>query len=306
MEPTVQGAEYGQLRAFATVADLSSFSRAAELLGVTPSALSQTVRALEDRLGVRLLNRTTRSVSPTPAGEALLRRLRPAMAEIAAAVGDAARFRDRPSGTVRLHSSRLAATVHLAPRLADFHALYPDVVLDITVDDAVVDVVAGGFDCAIRPGEVIEKDMVAVRVGGEHRQIPVAAPAYLERHGRPGEPRDLHRHCCLRWRWSGRPTPYNWEFCRDGSWFEVAVEGPLVTTERAMLVQAALDGAGIAFLTDLEAGEHVAAGRLVALLEDWCQPYPGYHLCFPRQRQMAPALRAFIDFLRGGGKRPSQ
>lgn len=304
MEPNIQGSEFAQLRAFVAVADQASFSRAAEQLGISPSALSQTIRGLEERLGVRLLNRTTRSVAPTPAGDALLQRLRPAMADIAAAVGSVSRFRDRPSGTVRLHCSRLAGVIHLEPLLAAFHEAHPDIVLDITADDAVVDVVAGGFDAAIRPGEVIERDMVAVKVGREHRQIAVAAPAYVQRHGMPATPRDLHAHSCVRWRWAGRPTPYNWEFCEDGTWFEVAVEGPLIANCRSMMLRAALDGVGIAFLTDLEVAEHVAAGRLVPMLEAWSQPYPGYHICFPRQRQMAPALRAFIDFLRAADGTP--
>ncbi|MGQ9367856.1 LysR family transcriptional regulator [Azospirillum sp. ST 5-10] len=298
MEPNIQGSEFAQLRAFVAVAEQASFSRAAELLGISPSALSQTIRTLEERLGVRLLNRTTRSVAPTAAGEALLARLRPAMEEIAAAVGQVGRFRDRPSGTVRLHCSRQAAHGLLEPMIAPFLAANPDVVLDVTVDDAVVDVVAGGFDAAIRPGEVIERDMIAVKLTGEHRQIAVAAPAYVARHGTPATPRDLPAHRCIRWRWAGRPTPYNWEFFADGAWFEVAVDGPLILTDRATMVRATVDGIGIAFLTDWETRELIAQGRLVPMLEAWSHPYPGYFLCYPRQRQMAPALRAFIDALR--------
>ncbi|MEH0196462.1 LysR family transcriptional regulator [Caulobacter sp. CCNWLY153] len=298
MDPHIQGQEYAQLRAFVAVAQLASFSRAAEQLGISPSALSQTIRLLEERLGVRLLNRTTRSVAPTPAGGALLARLAPAMGEIAAAVGAVGRFRSAAAGTVRLHSSRLASAVFVEPMLASFHAAYPDIVLDLTIDDAVVDMVAGGYDAAIRPGEVIEKDLIAVRIGPDHRQLAAASPAYLAAHGAPEAPADLHQHHCLRWRWSGRATPYNWEFYKDGAWFEVAVDGPLIVNERSAMLRAAIDGLGIGFFTSLELAGPVSEGRLTPLLEAWTHPYPGYAICYPRQRQMAPALRAFIDALR--------
>lgn len=182
--------------------------------------------------------------------------------------------------------------------LAGFHSDYPDIVIDLTIDDAVVDVVAGGFDAAIRPGEVIEKDMVAVRIGADHRQLAAASPAYLAAHGTPRDPADLHAHRCLRWRWSGRVNPYNWEFYRDANWLEVAVDGPLILNDRAAMLRAAIDGIGVGFFTSLELAGPVAAGKLVPLLEAWAHPYPGYAICYPRQRQMAPALRAFIDALR--------
>lgn len=298
MTPAVQGSEYAQLRAFVAVAELASFSRAAEQLGITPSSLSQTIRLLEDRLSLRLLNRTTRSVGLTPAGDALLQRLRPAMDEIAAALVNATRFRDATAGTVRVHAARVAAVAHIQPILGDFYRAFPEVVLDVTVDDAVVDIVAGGWDVALRPGEVVEKDMVAVQLGGELCQYPVATPEFVATHGRPESPEDLHRFNCIRWRWAGRTLPYAWEFARDGNWFEVVVDGSLILTERPMMVSACLSGIGIAFATNREIDHLVADGRLVKLLEDWCEPYPGYFLCYPKQRQMAPALRAFIDFLR--------
>lgn len=300
MKLPVQGGEFTQLRAFVAVAQQLSFSRAARELGVTPSSLSQMIRSLEARMGIRLLNRTTRSVATTPAGDALFQRLRPAMEEIASALEGAARFRDAPAGAVRVHTFRLAARAYIEPVLAAFKRAYPEILIDITVDDAVVDIVAGGWDVSIRLGEVVEKDMVGVPLGGEMRQYAVASPEYLARHGVPRVPEDLHRHDCIRWRWSGQPLPYNWEFRRDGKWFELVVDGKLIVSERPMMMAACLDGAGIAFASNLEADDHVASGRLVRLLEPWCGYYPGFFLCYPRQRQMAPALRAFIDFVRHG------
>lgn len=298
MDRPLQATDFAQLRAFVMVAEQLSFSRAAELLGVSPSALSQSIRGLEERVGVRLLNRTTRSVALTPPGEALLGRLAPALGAVTEAVAGLERLSGRPAGTVRVIASRWAARIHIAPMLAVFHDEYPDVVIDLTVDDSVADLVAGGFDAALRPGEVIEKDMIAVRVGPDHRQVACAAPAYLDRQGRPQTPDDLTAHACLRWRWAGRKTPYAWEFYRDGRWFEVVVDGPLIVDDRPVMIRAAIDGMGIAFTTESEIARHVAEGRLVPLLKDWTEPFPGYFLCYPRQRHMAPALRAFIDVLR--------
>jgi DNA-binding transcriptional LysR family regulator len=201
MDSLPSGADYNQLRAFVAVGELLSFSRAAESLGVSASALSQMVRGFEERIGVRLLNRTTRSVALTDAGENLLRRVRPAVSELGDAVGQVRRYRERPAGVVRIHAFRSAARTYVEPILATFAEAYPDVVLNLTLDDEVVDVVAGGFDVAIRIGEVIEKDMVVAPLGEELRQIAVASPDYLALHGRPEHPRDLVRHRCIQWRW---------------------------------------------------------------------------------------------------------
>lgn len=298
MDSLLSGSDYNQLRAFVAVGESLSFSRAAEALGVSPSALSQMVRGFEERVGVRLLNRTTRSVSLTDAGENLLRRVRPAVSELGDAVGQARRCGDRPAGIVRVHAFRSAAEKHIEPMLPGFVQAYPDVVLDITFDDAVVDVVAGGFDAAIRIGEVIERDLIAVRLGPELRHIAVAAPSYLAAHGRPEHPRDLVNHRCIRWRWPGHVMPYAWEFFADGAWFEVAVDGPLIVNDKGMGVRAALQGIGIGFPIEEAVRDDIAAGRLVPLLERWSAPFPGLFLCYPRQRQMAPALRAFIDAVR--------
>lgn len=300
MESLLSGSDYNQLRAFVAVGELLSFSRAAELLGVSPSALSQMVRGFEERVGVRLLNRTTRSVALTDAGENLLRRVRPVVSELGEAIGQVRRYRERPAGTVRIHAFRSAAEACLEPILAGFAQTYPDVVLDITLDDEVVDIVAGGFDAAIRIGEVIERDLVAVRLGPDMCQIAVASPDYLAAHGRPEHPRDLVRHRCIRWRWPGHATPYAWEFFENGGWFSVSVDGPLIVSDKEMARRAALAGIGIAFAVEQTVAEDIAAGRLVPLLQRWSAPFPGLFMCYPQQRQMAPALRAFIDAVKAG------
>jgi DNA-binding transcriptional LysR family regulator len=298
MDSLLSGSDYNQLRAFVAVGEQLSFSRAASVLGVSPSALSQLVRGFEERVGVRLLNRTTRSVALTEAGETLFQRVRPAVGELGAAIGQVRRTRERPSGTVKVHAFRSAAEAYLDPILADFAARYPDVVLDITLDDEVIDVVAGGFDAALRIGEVIERDMIAVRLGPDIKQIAVAAPDYLAQHGKPEHPRDLVNHRCIRWRWSGHTTPYAWEFFEKGSWFSVTVDGPLIVNDKEMALRATLQGIGIGFPVEYAVTEHIAAGRLVPLLQEWSAPFPGMFLCYPQQRQMAPALRAFIDAVR--------
>lgn len=200
--------DLGALRAFAAVAESLSFSRAADALGVSPSALSQTVRGLEDRVGSRLFNRTTRSVSLTEAGRTLFERVRPAMGDLGAAVEQVRSANGRPAGTVRVHAFRIAAELFLAPMLARFARDYPEIVVDVTLDDNAVDIVASGFDVAIRLGETVERDMVAVRLGPELRQVAVASPTYLAMHGTPAAPRDLLLHRCIRWRWPGHDAPY--------------------------------------------------------------------------------------------------
>ena len=290
--------DFGALRAFVAVAEALSFSRAADGLGVSPSALSQTIRGLEDRVGARLLNRTTRSVSLTEAGQALLERVRPAVAELGAAVGQLRAAEGRPAGTVRIHAFRLAAELFLAPMLAAFARDHPGIVLDVTLDDTVVDIVAAGFDAAIRLGETIERDMVALRLGPELRQLAVASPAYLAAHGTPATPRDLLGHRCIRWRWPGQEAPYAWEFCERGRWFTVAVDGPLIASSKEFGVDAAVRGIGIAFASEPAVARPIAEGRLVPLLERWSGRFPGFFLCYPQQRHMAPALRALVDALR--------
>lgn len=291
----IHPSEFGALRAFAAVAEQRSFSRAAEQLGVSSSALSQLIRGLEERLGIRLLHRTTRSVSLTEAGTALLAEVAPAIDSLAGALEQARSAARQPTGTVRLHCFHAAADRFVVPILLKLACAFPDITLDLTIDDMVVDLVGSGYDAGIRIGELIERDMVALRLGGDIRQLAVAAPAYLAEHGVPQTPKDLLQHRCIRWRWPGQPGPYAWEFFEKGHWFSVAVEGPLITTSRAVMVDAALAGVGIAFLKEESVVDAFARGELVPLLTDWSVPFPGYYLCYPQQRQMAPALRAVID-----------
>jgi DNA-binding transcriptional LysR family regulator len=300
----MRGSDYADLRAFATIAEEGSFARAAARLGVSPSALSQTMRGLEERLGLRLLNRTTRSVAPSEAGARLLSRLLPAMADLDAALADVLTLRDKPSGSLRLNAPRLAALQCLAPIAASFLASYPDVTLDIVVDDRLVDIVAERFDAGIRLGEMVEKDMVAVKLGDEMEMMVVAAPAYLERFGAPRTPRELRHHRCINFRWPTDMSLYRWEFERGHEKLEVQVEGPLLVTEPAVAASAAADGLGIAYLFESYTRPLLKSGSLVRLLEEWTPPFPGFYLYYPGRRQLPPPLRAFIDFVRAGGRPP--
>ncbi|NYZ14961.1 LysR family transcriptional regulator [Azospirillum sp. RWY-5-1] len=296
----MRGHEYADLRAFAMIAEHGSFARAAAQLRISPSTLSQTIRELEERLGVRLLNRTTRSLSLTEAGTRLLARFRPAMEEMEAAVKDVGTFRDTPTGTVRLHLPRPASAALLEPLLGRFQERYPDIVLEVAIDDAVVDIVDAGFDAGITLGELLQKDMIAVRLGGELRQLAVASPVYLARHGRPETPADLHAHRCINWRKPGSGKLYNWEFFQDGRWISVAVDGPLIVSHRDLALEAAAQGVGIAFAYWSERWMRplIEQGRLVPVLEAFCPGFPGWHLYYPRQRCTPAPVRALVEFLR--------
>lgn len=286
------------LAAFVTVAEERSFTKAARRLGVSPSALSHSLRGLEERLGVRLLARTTRSVAPTEAGAQLMARLAPAMADVQSAVTQMAGLRDRPSGRVRLLVTPLAASLVLAPKLGAFARAHPDVVLEVTTTSEMrVDLIARGFDAGIHLGEFIERDMVAVRVSPDQRAAIVAAPRYFKAHPRPTAPRDLTSHRCINFRYASGEQ-YRWEFEKGGRTLSVAVSGPLVVDDAAMLVRAALDGAGLAFTLEPHVQAHLAKGSLVRVLEDWCQPFAGYFLYYPSRRQQPPALSAVIESLR--------
>jgi DNA-binding transcriptional LysR family regulator len=294
----MSGALQPGLKAFMTVAEQKSFSKAAELLGVSPSALSQTVKSFEEALGIRVLHRTTRSVSLTEAGQRLLDRIRPVASELETALQDAKLASERPSGVVRIKSPKLAFQTYVESRIAGFNVKHPDIVLDVTIDDAVVDLVAGKYDIGIIIGEVIEKDMVAVRLGPDIRHVAIAAPSYLASFGVPKTPKELAKHKCLRWRWAGETNPYVWEFFENGAWFNVEVSGPLVVTDYDMLLRAAVEGVGIAFCPDILVRTLLDSGKVVEILKEWSAPFPGYFMAYPQQRQMAPALRAFIDFMK--------
>ncbi len=289
--------QLSQLAVLATVAAHGSFRSAARELGVAPSAVSHAVATLEESLGIRLLARTTRSVASTEAGKRLLERLAPALEEINQALGAAVEAKDRPAGVLRISASLTAAQLVLASRLGVFAHAYPDITLDLRIDNAFTDIVAAGFDAGIRLGENLEADMIVAQLGGEQRGVVVAAPKYLQAHSIPVHPRDLAHHRCLRQRFPGGRI-YRWEFEKDGETLEVGVEGPLIANDDRILLQAALDGAGLAWLMEDYVRHHLVEGRLVCVLEDWCPPFAGFHLYYPSRRQMRPALRAFIDFFR--------
>jgi DNA-binding transcriptional LysR family regulator len=285
------------LSAFLAVAEERSFTKAAKHLNVSQSALSHAIRGLEEEIGIRLLARTTRSVAPTDAGEELLRSLRPALSDIRAALGKIGGLRGKPTGRVRLVVSPVAAVPVLGPKFGAFARAYPDVVLDITTDESRVDLVASGYDAGIHFGEFIEKDMVAVRVSPDHRPAIVGSPAYFESRPKPKSPRDLVHHRCINFR-HGRDEIYRWEFDKGKQSLTVAVNGPLIVDDVNLVIRAALDGVGLAYLGEDLAAPHIERGSLVRVLESWCEPFPGFFLYYPSRRQQPAALSALIDTLR--------
>ncbi|RUQ63099.1 LysR family transcriptional regulator [Azospirillum doebereinerae] len=296
----MNSADFARIRAFLAVAETLSFSRAAEELGITSSAISQTVKALEARLGQQLFQRTTRTVSLTDAGILLRERMRPALDEIDRALTQSRDAAGRPSGIVRIVSFRSAGEKFILPILRELRRDLPEVTLDITLDDGLDDPVAGGFDLALRIGEVIARDMIALPLGEELRQIAVAAPDYLSRHGTPDHPRALLSHDCICWRWPGQQHPFPWEFFDNGRWFSITPSGGLIVNDKPMALQMALDGLGIAFCIEDTVRGHIQNGQLVSLLEQWSAPFPGFYICYPRQRQMPAATRAVIERIRAG------
>jgi len=253
---------------------------------------------LEERLGLLLLQRTTRSVALTAAGARLLEGLGPAFAEIDAALEAVAALRDRPSGPLRLTVPRSAAELVLARHITPFGAAFPDVTLEIDVNDRFIDLVSAGFDAGIRIGESLELDMIVTQLGPQLRFAVVAAPEYFAQHPAPQSPADLSRHRCIRRRLPGGNI-YRWEFDRGGASFEVEVDGPLILNDDQLILEATLSGAGLALVFEDLARPHIDSGRLVRVLEEWCEPFPGFFLYYPSRKLMRPPLRAFIDFLRG-------
>jgi DNA-binding transcriptional LysR family regulator len=286
------------LAAFLTIAEERSFTKAAKRLGVSRSALSHAVRGLEERLGIRLLARTTRSVAPTEAGQQLIGRLRPALGEVEAVLDHIVGLRERPIGRVRLLVTPLSAKMVLAPKLVPFARQFPDIVIEVTTtQESRTDLVAAGFDAGIHLGESIQRDMVAVRVSRDQRLAVVGSPEYFARHPKPSSPHDLPDHPCINLR-GGSAGPYRWEFERDGEALAVDVSGPLIVDDADLMIRAAVDGLGLTFSLEEHAAPHLATGALVRVLEEWCPPFPGYFLYYPSRRQQPAALTALIETLR--------
>jgi len=290
--------DWSSLAAFALIAEERSFTRAAARLGVSPSALSHTMRELEQRLRVQLLARSTRSVSTTEVGERLLARIRPALDEIGGAVDDLSRLIGRPSGHLRITASRTAARMVVAPALPRFVERHPDVVVEVLIETALIDIVERRFDAGIRLGESLEKDVVAIRVTPELRMAVVGTPEYFARNSKPTTPQDLRNHRCINFRFPSAGILYKWEFEKARRKVEVAVEGPVVFDDQDLILHSAMCGIGLAFVIDDPVIPLIKAGALTRVLEDWCPPFPGFFLYYPGRRQVSPALAAFIDAIR--------
>jgi DNA-binding transcriptional LysR family regulator len=292
---------FGDLLAFLAVARARSFTRAAAQLGVSQSALSHTIRGLEARLGIRLLTRTTRSVAPTEAGERLLNTVGPKFEEIGAALAALNELREKPAGTIRISAGEHPAVTLLWPALERFLPVYPDIAVEVVVDNGLTDIVAERYDAGVREGEQVAKDMIAVRIGPDMRMAVVGAPGYFKGRGRPETPQDLTGHDCINLRLPTYGGIYAWEFERDGRVVKARVEGRLVFNNLALRIAAALGGFGLAYVPEDMVRGDVAAGRLVRVLEDWCPAYAGYHLYYPSRRQTAPAFAVLVEALRFRG-----
>lgn len=293
----MRGNEYTELLSFVEVARLRSFRQASTKLGLTPSALSHTIRSLEQRLHVKLLNRTTRSVSLTEAGSLLLERIAPAFEEVSSAVQAVQALQTQPAGTVRLNVPSVAAHLVLSPLLAGFCRTYPDIRLQITVEDSLVDIVEGGFDIGIRPGERLHRDMIAIRLTPPLKTAVVCAPGYLAQRSAPRTPHELEQHACLMYRWRNRDQVYPWPLQRGAEAVDIQFDGAVSCNDIGTLLSACLGGAGIICIARELVADHLAGGALLSLLEDWCQTTPGLFLYYPG-RQTSAAVRAFIDFMR--------
>ncbi|MET0283745.1 MAG: LysR family transcriptional regulator [Polyangiales bacterium] len=291
--------EPGALAPFLAIAKHGSFRRAAAELAVTPSALSHSLRVLETRLGVRLLNRTTRSVALTEAGQRLLARVSPAFRDIDDALEELNAFRDRPAGTLRINAGHGAVRMLLLPLVARFLAKHPDVRVELVSDEALVDVVSAGFDAGVRLGETLAADMVATPIGPAHAFAVVGSPAFFAKHPTPKVPHDLRGLPCIRHRFASGNL-YQWEFERDGAELTVEVDGPLVLTDMDLMLDAALTGVGLVYAFEQTVRAHVASGQLVRVLSDWCPSYPGFFLYYPSRRHQPAVLRAFIELVRAG------
>lgn len=292
------GESFHNLAAFVAVAQERSFTRAAAKLGVSQSALSQTIRNLEARVGIRLLTRTTRSVAPTEAGERLLQGVAPRFEEIDAELDALSKLRDKPAGTIRITSTENAANAILRPVLRRFLPHYPDIRVEIVVDYGLNDIVAERYDAGVRPGGNVAKGMIAVRIGPDMRMAVVGAPSYFEKRPPPRMPQDLTVHDCVNLRTPTHGGLYPWEFDKDGREFRVRVEGQLVFNNSGLMLNAALDGLGLAYLPEAQVQPYLDDGQLVRVLASWCQPFSGYHIYYPSRRQPSPAFALLVDALR--------
>lgn len=293
MEPDLNA-----LAVFALVAEERNFRAAADRLGVTRSAVSQTIRRLEETLGIALVQRTTRSVSLTEAGERLHAEIAPAIADMRAALGNTEALRGRPRGLLRLAISSIAEHFLSGPFLAAFTEANPEVQLDITVTDGEFDIVSAGFDAGVRLGEVIEQDMIAVPIAGDERQLAVCAPSFRERFGIPAHPSELASYRCIGWRPAPNVAPYRWEFSDGGKEFSVAVAPEITTNDMALMIKLAIAGAGITFGMEASFRAAFARGELAPILEAYCPSFAGFYLYYPNRRNVAPKLRALVEHLR--------
>jgi DNA-binding transcriptional LysR family regulator len=294
----MRGNNLNDIAAFLAVANERSFTKAAGKLGLSQSALSHTLRGLEERLGVRLLTRTTRSVAPTEAGERLRRSLGPRFEEIDAEIAALGELRDKPAGMIRITATGYAVDTLLWPKLAKFLREFPDIKVEISVDSTLTDIVAQRFDAGVRSGEQIAKDMIAVRIGPDMRMAVVGAPAYFRRQQEPKRPQDLINHRCINLRLPTQGGLYAWEFEKGSRELKVRVEGQLIFNGTDQMLDAALAGFGLAYLPEDLTQPHLAKGRLKRVLEDWCPPFSGYHLYYPSRRQPTPAFALLVKALR--------
>jgi DNA-binding transcriptional LysR family regulator len=299
----MERADASDLLAFLAVARERSFTRAAALLAISQPTLSQTVQNLEERLGVRLLNRTTRSVTPTQAGEQLLRTIGPKFDEMDVELRALSELREKPAGTIRITATEYAAEAILMPAMSKILPAYPDINIEVLIDYGLTNIVAAQYDAGIRPGELVAKDMIAVRVGPDLRMAVVGTPSYFATRKKPRTPQDLTEHNCINLR---LPTHggslYAWEFERNGREVNVRVEGQLVFNGAGALLQAALQGLGLSYLTEGHVRPYLSSGQLVRVLADWCPPFSGYHLYYPSRRQSSPAFSLLVNTLRYRGK----
>jgi DNA-binding transcriptional LysR family regulator len=294
----MQRGNLDDLRALVAVGRERSFTKAAAKLGVSQSALSQTIRQLEMRLGVRLLTRTTRSVSPTEAGERLLQTVVPRFEEIDAEIATIAELREKPTGTIRITATEFAVESLLVPKLSKLLRAYPDIKVEMTVDYGLRDIVADGYDAGVRSGEQVAKDMIAVRIGPDLRMAVAGAPSYFRNRPEPKKPQELIGHNCINLRLPTHDSVYAWEFDKNGRELRVRVEGQLTFNATSQQIHAALAGLGLVYAPEGMVQAYVARGKLRRVLDDWCQPYPGYHLFYPSRRQSSAAFSLVVDALR--------